>query len=131
LTGLGINDVIKATDKRLNETGVKSSDEVQHLPENVICNTPEFSRMNDQVKDFLYDQLYRHYRVARMSEKAYRYVRDLFGAYVKEPAQLPPEVQKRIEVKGLYRAIADYIAGMTDRYALLEWQRLFDPFMRP
>src|SRR5258706_3758931 len=131
LIGLEINDVIKATDTRLTETAVKSSPELQHLPDNVICNTADFSRMNDQLKNFLYDQLYRHYRVARMSEKAYRYVREIFAAYVQEPAQLPPEVQTRIEARGLHRAVADYIAGMTDRYALMEWQRLFDPFTRP
>jgi dGTPase len=87
--------------------------------------------MNDELKGFLYEQLYRHFRVARMSAKAHRYLEQLFEAYVKEPAQLPFEVQRRIERRGLHRAIADYLAGMTDRYALQEWQRLFDPFTRP
>jgi dGTPase len=131
LIGLEINDVITATDKRLAETGAQSPDELQRLPENVICNSAQFARMNDQLKNFLYDQLYRHYRVTRMSEKAYRFLRELFEAYVREPAQLPPEVRSRIEARGIHRAVADYLAGMTDRYALMEWQRLFDPFTRP
>jgi dGTPase len=75
--------------------------------------------------------MYRHYRVARMSEKAYRFLRELFEAYIREPRQLPPEIQTKIEARGLHRVVADYLAGMTDRYALLEWQRLFDPFTRP
>ena len=66
-----------------------------------------------------------------MSEKAYRFLRELFEGYVREPAQLPPEVRSRIEARGIQRAVADYLAGMTDRYALMEWQRLFDPFTRP
>jgi len=131
LIGLEINDVIAATDKRLQETGVQSADALQNLRGNVICNSDEFARMNDTLKNFLYDQMYRNYRVARMSEKAYRYLRELFEAYIREPAQLPPEVQSHVERRGLHRAIADYLAGMTDRYALFEWQRLFDPFTRP
>jgi len=131
LIGLEINDVIAATDKRLQETGVQSADALQNLRGNVICNSDEFARMNDTLKNFLYDQMYRNYRVARMSEKAYRYLRELFEAYIREPAQLPPEVQSHVERRGLNRSIADYRAGMTDRYALFEWQRLFDPFTRP
>jgi len=131
LIRLQINDVITATNRRLEETGVDSPEALQALPENVICNTADFARMNDELKSFLYNNLYRHYRVARMSEKAQRYLREIFEAYIKEPAQLPFETQSRIKDRGLHRAVADYIAGMTDRYALQEWERLFDPFTRP
>ncbi|MCC7446422.1 MAG: deoxyguanosinetriphosphate triphosphohydrolase [Anaerolineae bacterium] len=131
LIRLQINDVITATNRRLEETSVDSPEVLQALPENVICNTAGFARMNDELKSFLYSNLYRHYRVARMSEKAQRYLREIFEAYIKEPAQLPFETQSRIKDRGLHRAVADYIAGMTDRYALQEWERLFDPFTRP
>jgi dGTPase len=131
LIGLEISDVIEATNRRLEETNPQSAEALQRLPDNVICNSDSFARMNDELKGFLYEQLYRHFRVARMSAKAHRYLEQLFEAYVKEPAQLPFEVQHRIERRGLHRAIADYLAGMTDRYALQEWQRLFDPFTRP
>ncbi len=131
LIRLQINDVITATNHRLEETGVNSPEALQALPENVICNTADFARMNDELKTFLYSNLYRHFRVARMSEKAQRYLREIFEAYIKEPAQLPFETQSRIKDRGLHRAVADYIAGMTDRYALQEWERLFDPFTRP
>jgi dGTPase len=131
LIGLEINDVISATHNRLTETNVQSPEELQRLPSNVICNTDQFARMNDELKTFLYDQFYRNYRVARMSSKAQRFLQEIFDAYVSEPQQLPTETQPKVESRGLYRAIADYIAGMTDRYALSEWQRLFDPFTRP
>jgi dGTPase len=131
LIGLEINDVIVATDKRLTDTGVRSPQDIQGLAGNVICSSEHFARMNEDLKNFLYESMYRHHRVARMSEKAYRYIREIFEAYIHEPRQLPPGVQKRVATRGLHRTVADYIAGMTDRYALMEWQRLFDPFTRP
>jgi dGTPase len=131
LTGLEINDAVQATDKRLTESDVHSPEDVQRLPANVIGNSEHFKHMNEQLKDFLYEQMYSHFRVARMTEKAHRFLRDLFEGYTGQPAQLPPEIQARVKAKGLHRAVADYLAGMTDRYALMEWQRLFDPFTRP
>ena len=77
-----------------------------------------------ELKRFLNDKLYRHYRVARMSRKARNVVADLFGAFLAEPRILPPEFQVRAG-DDKARAIADYIAGMTDRYAMLEHRRLF------
>jgi dGTPase len=65
-----------------------------------------------------------------MAVKAERFITQLFETYVAEPDQLPPSVQRAVEERGLYRAVTDYIAGMTDRFALTEWQRLFDPFTR-
>jgi dGTPase len=75
------------------------------------------------------DNLYRHHRVMRMAVKAQRVMRELFTAYLSEPRQLPPHVLER-EVQGesLARVVADYIAGMTDRFALEEHRKLFDPF---
>jgi dGTPase len=131
IVSLEIDDAIEATDRRLVESGVQSAEALQRLPENVTCYSPHFNQMNEQLKAFLYDQLYRHFRVVRMSAKAQHYLRDLFETYVHDPALLPFESQGRIERKGLHRTVADYIAGMTDRYALQEWQRLFDPFTRP
>jgi len=126
-----ISDIIEATHRRLVDANPQSASALQHLPGNVICNSDDIARMNEQLKNFLYSDLYYHYRVIRMSEKAQRFLRELFEAYAKAPRQLPPEVQSGIEAKGLHLAIADYLAGMTDRYALMEWERLFDPFTRP
>ena len=77
-----------------------------------------------ELKGFLRDNLYRHYRVVRMSAKARRVVADLFGAMLADTRLLPPEFQTRARAEAP-RAIADYIAGMTDRYAILEHRRLF------
>ena len=76
------------------------------------------------------DNLYRHYRVIRMAEKAQRVMTDLFHAYMSEPQQLPPHILERRDRVGESqpRVIADYIAGMTDRFALDEHRKLFDPF---
>ncbi|HMZ06841.1 MAG TPA: hypothetical protein PK078_04420, partial [Anaerolineales bacterium] len=82
-------------------------------------------------KDFLYKKLYRHYRVVRMSVKAERIIADLFHAYRTEPAILPNHVQFFIEKRGMERTICDHIAGMTDRYAVEEHQKLFNPLEKP
>lgn len=130
LIRLQIDDVITMTARRLDESGATSSLDLQRLPHNVAGYSEEFARIARQWKDFLYDKLYHHYRVMRMTTKAKRFLGELFNAYIEEPRQLPGEVQAQFEERGPQRATVDYIAGMTDRYALQEWQRLFDPFMR-
>ncbi|HVO42229.1 MAG TPA: deoxyguanosinetriphosphate triphosphohydrolase [Aggregatilineales bacterium] len=131
LLGMEIEDMIHATHHRLQEARVDSVAALQHLPTNVIGCSAELVALNNELKDFLFVNLYRHYRVVRMSVKAKRVLRELFEAYTGEPAQLPSEIQKKIESRGLHRAVADYIAGMTDRFALQEHERLFDPMTRP
>ena len=75
--------------------------------------------------------MYRHYRVVRMAEKAKRVIRELFSGYVANPRQLPPHVSTFVSMTiGLERVVCDYIAGMTDRFALDEHKRLFDPHER-
>jgi len=86
---------------------------------------------NRQLKDFLYANLYRHPRVVRMQIKAEKTLSDIFSAYEKTPQILPLEVQQRSDEVDFHRSICDYLAGMTDRYALLEHSRLFDPQMTP
>jgi dGTPase len=74
--------------------------------------------------------MYRHYRVVRMGDKAGRLLRGLFESYVAEPRQLPPQYQAQLERDGVHRVVCDYIAGMTDRFAVDEHQKLFDPTVR-
>ena len=78
----------------------------------------------DTLKSFLHDNLYRHYRVMRMTAKARKIVRELFDAFIAEPRLLPVDHQARAAELGP-RAIADYVAGMTDRYAIREHRRLY------
>jgi dGTPase len=131
LVGLMVTDMVTATDKRLKETGVKSALDVQKLSHNLIGYSEEMQRCNRELKDFLFAKLYRHYRVVRMQVKAEHILEDLFTAYRSEPLMLPDHVQQWIEKRGLERTICDYIAGMTDRYAIEEHERLHDPHLKP
>lgn len=131
LVGLMVTDIVEATDKRLRESNVKSPLDIQKLKHNVIGYSEEMQRRNRELKDFLYKNLYRHYRVVRMQVKAERLISDLFHAYCDEPLILPEQVQKRIDTRGLERTICDHIAGMTDRYAIEEHQKLFNPLEKP
>lgn len=131
LIGMEVGDLIQATDQRLRESNVKSVEDLQRLPYNVIGFSEDMHRRNRQLKDFLYANLYRHHRVVRMAVKAERIIINLFNAYRAEPEMLQSSVQALIEERGLERTICDYIAGMTDRYAVEEHQKLFDPTTKP
>ncbi|MCK4900468.1 MAG: deoxyguanosinetriphosphate triphosphohydrolase [Anaerolineales bacterium] len=131
LIGLEVSDLIKTTNQRLLESNVKSAEELQGLPYNVIGFSEDMHRRNREIKDFLYANLYRHYRVVRMAVKAERILTDLFSTYQAEPSMLPHHVQGLIEDYGLERTICDYIAGMTDRFAVDEHRKLFDPSIKP
>ncbi len=131
LVGLMVTDIITATDSRLKASKVKSALDIQKLKQNMIGYSEDMQRRNREVKDFLYKKLYRNYRVVRMSVKAEKLVMDMFNAYRAEPAMLPDHVQFFIEKRGLERTICDYIAGMTDRYAIEEHQKLFNPLEKP
>jgi dGTPase len=87
--------------------------------------------LNQQLKDFLYSNMYQHFRVVRMQSKAERIVEDLFKAYVEKPEILPPETQLKARQFEPYRTICDYLAGMTDRFAIQEHRKLFEPETLP
>jgi len=131
LVGLMATDMITTTDSRLKESKIQSANDVQKLKYNVIGYSEDMQRRNRELKDFLYKKLYRHFRVVRMSVRAERLISELFNAYRTEPAILPDHVQKIVDKRGLERTICDYIAGMTDRYAIEEHQKLFNPLEKP
>jgi dGTPase len=130
LIGLEVTDLVRTTDQKLTASGVRSVDELQRLPYNVIDFSEDMHRRNRELKDFLYAKLYRHHRVVRMAVKAERIIVELFKAYRAEPAMLPGHVQNLISEHGLERTICDYIAGMTDRFAVEEYQKLFEPLTK-
>ena len=131
LVGLMVTELIRSTDQHLKETAVKSPLDIQKLKINVVGYGDDMQRQNRQLKDFLYKNLYTHYRVLRMAVKAERVINDLFAAYRAEPAILPEPIQATIQSRGLERTICDYIAGMTDRFAIEEHSKLFDPSEKP
>jgi dGTPase len=95
----------------------------------LVAFSDEMAKNDRALKDFLSRNMYRHYKVNRMASKARRVVSDLFQLYMAEPECLPPEWCRRMENRdqaGAARQIADFIAGMTDRTALVEHERLFD-----
>lgn len=131
LIGMEVTDLVHTTDANIRKSGARSVDDLQRLPYNVVGFSEEMHRRNRELKDFLYTNLYRHYRVVRMAVKAERIINDLFQAFRAEPTILPTHVQPIIEERGLERTVCDHIAGMTDRYAIGEHQKIFDPFTRP
>jgi dGTPase len=126
-----VTDVIRSTTARLRQAGISSLQDVRNHPAPLVGYTDELAAHNRDLKGFLYRRMYRHYRVVRMAVKARRFLTELFEAYVSEPNQLPADTQSRLENTALHRVVCDYIAGMTDRYALQEHSRLFDPWQRP
>ncbi len=127
LLGLLIHDVIGETGRRLEAAGASSPDDIRALPDNVVALSPAMFDKLAELKRFLLERLYRHPRVMRMQIKAERIIGAIFEAYVAEPRQLPYEEQAKLESRSLHRVVCDYIAGMTDRYALQEYAKLFDP----
>jgi dGTPase len=82
------------------------------------------------LKEFLRERLYHHPRIERMKDKSRRILRSLFDRYMENPRLLSEDVRRRMDHDGAHRAVADFIAGMTDRYAAEEYLRLFDPTVR-
>jgi dGTPase len=123
-------ELVETTVQNIRASRVASVDDVRRLGRRLVSYSPEMAAMVKELKDFLFKDMYRHYRVVRMGDKAGRILRDLFASYTGEPLQLPPHYQERLEADGLYRVVCDYIAGMTDRFALDEHRKLFDPLVK-
>jgi dGTPase len=124
------HDLLETTRANVQAAGVRSVEDVRGAGRRLVSYSEEMAVLVRELKDFLLHNMYRHYRVVRMGNKAGRILRDLFQAYVDEPQQLPPHYQERFEADGLHRVVCDYIAGMTDRFALDEHRKLFDPLVR-
>ncbi len=131
LIGILISDVVTATDGRIQASGVHSALDIQKLDHNVIGYSDEMAARNEPLKKFLFQNLYNHPRVVRMAVKAETVLTDLFKAFVRKPEMLPYEFQYLVKDRGRERTVCDYLAGMTDRYAIQEYERLFDPHSLP
>lgn len=118
-----VTDLIRHSAANIRVLAPRSIEDVRKAPP-VIGFSAQIRQEQAELKRFLHANLYRHYRVSRMSSKARRIINDLFQAFIAEPVLLPPEFQARARAD-TPRAIADYIAGMTDRYAIVEHRRLF------
>ncbi len=125
-----VTDLVEATAARLETSRVHSVAEVRRTTRRLAGLSSEFEKHKAELKRFLHDELYQHPRVREMSERAASILGDLFGAYRSDTALLPEHVHARIAGDGEVRAIADYIAGMTDRFAMEEHRKLGGPHGR-
>ena len=124
-------DLLDASRAAIEAAGPGSVDDVRGHRAPLVRFSPAMLAQHRELKRLLRRNLYRHYRVCRMSMKAQRIVRELFGVFFETPRCLPHDTQRRIEERGggdaeRARLVADYIAGMTDRFAIAEHGRLFD-----
>ncbi|MBE2267552.1 MAG: deoxyguanosinetriphosphate triphosphohydrolase [Anaerolinea sp.] len=131
LVGLVVDDVLQTTAARLEQVNPQSVLQVQEQPGNLVGYSPEVGAMSKDLKRFLYENMYYSFRVVRMKKRAERFLEQIFTTLVADPRQLPKECQQDLKDHSLHRVVADYIASMTDRSALIEYRRLFDPLMRP
>lgn len=122
-------DLLENIAAELERGGIGSVDEVRKAGRALAVFAPAMAAQVGELKDIMRERLYRHYRVIRMTEKAGRVLERLFNAYMSEPRQMPGHVLILHERDGepIARVVADYIAGMTDRFALDEYKKLFDP----
>lgn len=131
LIGIEVNDLVQSIDRMIRRSGIRTREDLQKLPYNVVGFSEDMHRRNRELKDFLFTNLYNHYRVVRMSVKAEQILESLFSTYAKEPSVLPNPFHNQIETVGLEQTLCDYIAGMTDRFAIDEYQKLNDPTVLP
>jgi dGTPase len=125
-----VMDLCEETLRRVQAAQIRTAEMVRRSPRPLVGFSAAMDQKNRELKLFLLEHLYRHYRVVRMAEKARRIIQDLFQAYMEAPKQMPPSFYARTTTDGVARVVCDYIAGMTDRYALDEHQKLFDPRAR-
>jgi len=122
-------DLMTTLASELERNKIRGVENVRKAGRALACFGPEVGAKVGEIKQVMRERLYRHYRVSRMTEKAGRVLAQLFETYMTEPRQMPGHVVARAERYGepISRAVADYIAGMTDRFALDEYRKLFDP----
>lgn len=130
LIGIFIQDITYQTRQNIQQLRINSLDDLRAVNRQVVSFSPALEGKNRELKRFLFQNLYRHYKVERMRVKADRYLTQLFESYLKHPTLLPHKYQKKMELVGKERVVCDYIAGMTDRFALDEFKRLFEPYER-
>jgi len=130
LIGFLILDLVEQTRANIDAAGIHSLQEIREHGINLVRFSTGTAARNRELKGFLYKNLYRHYKVERMRIKAERFLIMLFENYLQNPTLLPTSYQDKYELYGRERVVCDYIAGMTDRYALDEYKRLFEPYER-
>jgi dGTPase len=125
-----VTDLIQTTDAAVHSSGVGTLLDVRAAGRPLAGLSADVAARNRALKSYLRTHLYQHHRIERMKDKARRVLHALFDRYLENDMLLPDDARKKIASDGLHRTIADFIAGMTDRYATEEYRRLFDPTVR-
>jgi len=126
LIGRSIGDIQTETKRRIADLGIKTLADVRERGKNLVSFSEDMERKAAEAKAFLFEKVYRHEKVVEMSDRAKRVVTDLFNAYCEDPKLLPEKFYKRFSEGNSKRHVCDYIAGMTDRFALETHKKLFD-----
>ena len=123
-----VTDLISESERKMSDHGIQSLAEIRSQAEGLLTFSKERGRQNSQLRTFLFANMYTHHKMLRMSDKAKRTIEELFEAYSRNHNLLPPWIRERIDGDHPLIVIGDYIAGMTDRFAMLEHKRLHDPY---
>jgi dGTPase len=127
LINLLVSDIVKTSIDRIEKSGVKTVEDVREAATRLIEFSAEIDSKRLALKDFLLYNLYRHQHVERMRVKTSRFLKNIFREYLDQPVLMPAKVRQKIDQDGLHLVVCDYVAGMTDRFAIEEYRRLFDP----
>ncbi len=131
--GAMVEDVLAETEKRLKDLQPQSPEDIRLAGRQMVAFSPAMLKKVDELRAFLWSRMYKHYEVCRTMSKVSRIIEEIYSAFINDSELLPTIWQKRLEEEGAEseqacaRLVADYIAGMTDRYAVREHERLFDP----
>jgi len=121
-----VTDVVEHTLSELNEKGINHVEEVRQQEKKCVTFSPTVDKSEKHLKQFLMAHFYTNYQVVIMHEKANRILKELFQLYTRNPKVLPPSTQSKLKEAPLHTIICDYVAGMTDRFAINEYRRLCD-----
>jgi len=120
-----IHDVVGNSERLIQKADVQSAADVRRNPKALIAYSPERRKLNLELRDYLYKNLYYNPVVHQPNLRAVKMLEELFNHFLKHPQEIGENSQKRLKEIGLHRAVCDYLAGMTDRYVMLEYQRIF------
>jgi dGTPase len=126
LIGKLITDLVTETKDRILSNNIKTIDDVRANGKNIVSFSEEITKKTREAKDFLFQNMYKHENVVKMAKRAEKAIEGLFKAYLDNPKLLPDRYSKRLEADGSNRHICDYIAGMTDRFALQQFKKIVD-----
>ena len=120
-----IRDVVENSESLICAAGVNSADDVRRFPKALVQHSPERRKLNLELREYLYKNLYYNPIVHQPNLRAAKILEQLFKYYLAHPKEIGEGACRRIRQTGRHRAVCNYLAGMTDRYVWLEYQRLF------